>query len=193
MAETSLTLLERLRQRPDTEAWRRLMDLYAPLIGRWLARWSLQPADHDDLMQEVSSVVVRKLADFQRQREGSFRAWLRLITANCLREHWRRSQRQPLGTGDSNFLQKLQELEDPQSPLAQLWNDEHDRHVAHRLLAAVEQQFEPTTREAFRRVVMLGEKPEAVAAELGITVNAVFLAKSRILRRLRCESDGLLS
>ena len=187
MSETSLTLLQRLQQQPDPAAWQRLVDIYAPLIGRWLARSPLQHADHEDLTQEVLQIVVRKLPEFQRQREGSFRAWLRVVTANCLQAHWRSAKHRPTATGDSDFAQMIQELEDPDSPLAQTWDDEHDRHVVRRLLELIEPQFEPATLDAFRRVVMDGEKHAQVAAELGVSVNAVLIARSRVLRRLRAE------
>src|SRR5947209_8056665 len=98
MAETSLTLLERLQREPDPAAWQRLVELYAPLIGRWLARSPLQPADHDDLTQEVLQIVVQKVPEFQRRRDGSFRAWLRVVTANCLRGHWRSEKYRPIAT-----------------------------------------------------------------------------------------------
>jgi len=193
MAETSLTLLDRLQKDSDPASWQRLIDIYAPLIRFWLSRSPLQNADHDDLTQEVLKIVVQKLPEFQRRREGSFRAWLRVVTVNCLREFWRLSKHHPVATGDSDFLQKLQELEDPQSELAKVWNTEHDRHVVRRLLELIGPQFEPTSLQAFRKVVLEGQKPSQVASELGISVNAVFLAKSKILRQLRQEIDGLLS
>ncbi|MCY2987066.1 MAG: sigma-70 family RNA polymerase sigma factor [Planctomycetota bacterium] len=134
MTETSLSLLQRLQQRPDNSSWQKLVDLYTPLIGRWLSRSPLQQADRDDLVQEVLQIVVQKLPEFQRRREGSFRAWLRTVSVNCLREFWRSSKQHPVATGDSDFLQQLQELEDPHSALAQTWDTEHDRYVVRRLL-----------------------------------------------------------
>ena len=119
MAETSLTLLDRLQQKADPASWQRLVDIYAPLIANWLARSPLQCADHDDIAQEVLKIVVHKLPDFERRRAGSFRAWLRVVTANCLQAHWRSEKYRQLATGGSDFLQRLQELEDPQSELAQ--------------------------------------------------------------------------
>ena len=193
MAETSFTLLDRLQSQPDPASWQRLVDIYSPLIKRWLSRSPLQNADHEDLTQEVLKIVVQKLPEFQRRREGSFRAWLRGITVNCMREFWRSSKQQPVATGDSDFLQSLQEQEDPHSKLAKGWDAEHDRHVVRRLLELIGPLFEPTTLQAFRKVVLEGQKPAQVAAELGISVNAVFLAKSKILRQLRQEIDGLLS
>jgi len=191
MTDTSLSLLERLQTQPDELSWQRLVDIYAPLIGRVLARSPLQNADREDLVQEVLKLVVQKLPEFQRRREGSFRAWLRVVTVNCLREFWRSSKNQPVATGDSDFLQKLQELEDPQSELTKIWDTEHDRHVVRRLLELIGPQYEPTTLQAFRRVVLEGQKPAQVAAELNISVNAVFLAKSKVLRQLRQEIAGL--
>ena len=120
-------------------------------------------------------------------------SWLRVVTANCLRAHWRSEKYRTLPSGGSDYFQKLQELEDPNSALSQTWDAEHDGFVVRRLLELIEPQFEPTTLQAFRRVVMDGQKPALVAAELGISVNAVFLGKSKILRRLRQELDGFLS
>jgi RNA polymerase sigma-70 factor (ECF subfamily) len=193
MAETSLTLLIRLQQKADPTSWQRFVDIYAPLIGKWLARSPLQSADHDDIAQEVLKIIVQKLPDFERRREGSFRTWLRVVTANCLKTHWRSEQYRPLATGDSDFCMQLQQLEDPHSALAQAWDAEHDQHVVRRLLELIAPQFEPTTLQAFRKVVMEGQKPAEVAVALGISVNAVLLAKSKILRQLRQELDGILS
>jgi RNA polymerase sigma-70 factor (ECF subfamily) len=137
LAETSLTLLARLQREPDPEAWQRLVDIYAPLIGHWLARSALQTADHEDVVQNVLKIVVQKLPDFERRREGSFRTWLRVITVNCLKAHWRSEKFRVIATGESEFLQRLQQLEDPSSELAKAWEDEHDRHVVRRLLELI--------------------------------------------------------
>src|SRR5437870_2279853 len=86
MHETSASLLDRLRRPKAGEAdWRRLVDLYTPLIRGWLRRHAdLPPGDADDVVQDVLAVVVRRLPDFEHnQRTGAFRAWLRTITVNC--------------------------------------------------------------------------------------------------------------
>jgi RNA polymerase sigma factor (sigma-70 family) len=192
MSDTSLSLLQRLRSQPDAESWRRLVDLYTPLIHAWLRRHSVAAADADDLTQEVMAVVVRELPRFEHnQQRGAFRNWLRTITVNRLRVLWRARQSRPIATGDSDFLKMLDELEDSGSGLSQLWDQEHDRHVARRLIDLVEPHFEATTWRAFRCVVLDGRKAADVAGELGISVNAVLLAKSRVLGRLRREMQGL--
>jgi RNA polymerase sigma-70 factor (ECF subfamily) len=192
MADTSFSLLQRLRSQPDAASWQRLVELYTPLIRGWLRQHAVAPADADDLTQEVMTVVVRELPNFNHnQQRGAFRSWLRTITVNRLRILWRSRLNRPVATGDSAFLQMLDELEDPNSSLSRLWDQQHDQHVARRLMELVEPQFEPTTWRAFRRVVLDGVKAAVAAAELHISVNAVLLAKSRVLSRLRQEMEGL--
>jgi RNA polymerase sigma factor (sigma-70 family) len=145
-------------------------------------------ADADDLTQEVLAVLVRELPHFQHDgRTGAFRRWLKLITVHRLRDFWRARQARPQAAGGSDFDKVLERLEDPQSDLSRLWDREHDQHIARGLLAYLQPQFEPNTWRAFQRVVLDDLKAAVVAAELGISVNAVLLAKSRILQRLRQE------
>ncbi len=193
MSQTPVSLLERLREHPDPESWRRLVEVYTPLIHDWLRRQSLQQQDVDDLVQEVLGVVVREMPAFHYDPErGSFRGWLRAITVNRLRAFWRARRLGPIATGDSDFGEMLEQLEDPNSELSRRWDLEHDRHVAGRLLQMIQPEFEATTWRAFEQVVLEGGRPADVAAALGISVNAVFIAKSRIQRRLRQELRGLI-
>jgi RNA polymerase sigma-70 factor (ECF subfamily) len=143
-------------------------------------------------VQEVLTVLVRELPQFQHGRPGAFRAWLRSILVNRLRGVWRSRQTHAAATGDSDVLRQLDELEDPASDLSRRWDEEHDTHVAGQLLAALEGEFTPATWQAFRRQMLDGARAAVVAGELGISVNAVLIAKSRVLRRLRQEARGLL-
>lgn len=187
MLSTSATLLQRLRDRED-RAWRRLVEMYTPLVRRWLARSLPQPADVDDLTQQVFAVIVEKFADFEHNgRPGAFRTWLRSISVNRLRMFWR--SRPHTGPAPEVFLNQL---EDPHSALSRQWDREHDEHVLRQALALIEPQFKPSTWKAFRRLALDEAEPETVAAELGVSVNAVFIAKSRVLRRLREEITGFV-
>ncbi|HEV3261471.1 MAG TPA: sigma-70 family RNA polymerase sigma factor [Gemmataceae bacterium] len=193
MPDTPISLLERLRLRPDAQAWQRLVDLYSPLIRNWLRRYALHAADADDLTQDVLGVLVRELPQFHHDlRPGAFRRWLRTVTVNRIRNFWRARKARPMATGDSDFEHVLDQLEDPDSGLSRLWDHEHDQHVIRRLLELIEPEFEPATWKAFRRLVLDGEPTAKVAAELGISPNAVRIAKSRILTRFRQEIDGLI-
>jgi RNA polymerase sigma-70 factor (ECF subfamily) len=190
--ETSLSLLERLTGQPTDPDWQRLVDVYQPLLRAWALRAGVNDADADDLVQETLTVVLREIADFRRQRPGAFRSWLRGILINRLRNFFRARSYRPIATGDSDFLERLDQLESPGSALSKLWDQEHDRHVANKIMKIVERVVEPQTWQAFRRQVLDGAPAGAVAAELGLSRNAVLLAKSRVLKRLRRELDGLV-
>lgn len=193
MPETPISLLERLRLRPDEASWRRLVDLYTPHIHAWLRRHGIMNSDSDDLTQEVMQVLVRELPNFQHDlRPGAFRRWLRSVTVNRLRIFWRERHPRPLAAGASDFGHVLDQLEDPNSRLSRLWDEEHDRHVARRLLELIEPEFEPVTWRAFHSLVLEGKRTADVAAELGTTPNAVRIAKSRVLSRFREEINGIL-
>ncbi len=192
MPETSLTLLERLRLDPDEASWQRLVDLYTPLIRDWLRRHGLQPADADDLAQEVLVVLVRELPHFRHRRQGSFRAWLREITVHRVRDFCRARRTRAAATGNMRVMRMLEQLDDPQSELCRRWEQEHDEYLVQRALRLIEPEFAPATWQAFWRLTRDGVEAPAVAAELGVSTNAVFIAKSRVLKRLRTEIEGLI-
>lgn len=190
---TSLSLLDRLRSTPDEQAWRQLTDVYTTLIRSWIRLHAVTEVDTDDLVQEVLLVVLHKLPDFEHnQRVGAFRCWLRSITANCLRKFCDSKRLRPRALGDSEFLDVLAQLEDSDSGMSRIWDLEHDLHVAHRLLGMLRPQFEETTWQAFSGVSLENRPAAEVAAELGISVNATYIAKSRVLARLRQEANGIL-
>src|SRR5262249_32286503 len=157
-------LLERLRRPPtDDAAWKRLIDLYTPLIQQWLRRYDVRPEDVDDLTQEVLRTVHRELPRFEHSRHlGAFRGWLRTIAVNRIRAFWKQRRSQPRGAADSQVEQRLAELEDPASGLSHLWDQEHDRYVLRRLLDLVEGEFEPATWQAFRRLALDGRRAAEV-------------------------------
>lgn len=193
MDETSLSLLDRARHNADPESWDRLVRLYAPLMKRWLARYQVQDSDADDLVQEVLTVILRELPNFQHNRQaGAFRNWLRTMLVYRLREFWRRRQHRPVATGDSDFLRQLDDLEDDTSDLSRLWRQSHDEHVMRQLLDLVQPRFAPETWKAFCRQMIDGLPPRVVAQELGISIDSAYAAKSRVLRVLRQEAGGLI-
>jgi RNA polymerase sigma-70 factor (ECF subfamily) len=174
-------LLHRLREQPDdADAWRRFDDIYRPLLTRWLLPYALQPHDAEDLVQDILQAVAGELPRFHYDpARGRFRGWLRQVMVNRLRQFWRARKEAPAA-----LETLLTQLEDPASDLSRRWDRQHDEHVVNRLLAQLEPDFAPATWQAFQRL-LAGEEPRAVAAALGMTVNAVFLAKSHVLKRLR--------
>ncbi|MCA9050837.1 MAG: sigma-70 family RNA polymerase sigma factor [Planctomycetaceae bacterium] len=193
MNETSLSLLVRLRSSEESESWNRLMELYGPLLRTWLRKYDVQDNDAEDLMQDVLLAVSKDLSGFDHNgRPGAFRGWLKTILINRLRKFWRTRDRRPQARTDSDIDARLDQLDDPRSELSQIWNRDHDQYVLRQLLALAEPHFAPQTWSAFRRVALEGAKPDAVAAELGISRNSVIIAKCRVLSRLRQESEGLI-
>ena len=193
MNDTPISLLERLRLGPDPASWERLVDLYTPLVRRWLGRYAVQPADADDLVQEVLGTLLRELPQFRHDlRRGAFRRWLRTVALNRLRAFWRTRKALPQAIGATDLGPVLDRLEDPESDLSRLWDEEYDRHVVRRLLEMIEPDFEPATWQAFRLLVLEGLPTRDVATRLGVSVNAVRIAKHRVLSRFRREIEGLL-
>lgn len=182
------SLLERLADGHQSPAWTEFVRLYTPLFQYWIRPHLLQSADVDDVVQDVLVVVLAKLPGFEPVGPGAFRAWLRAILAYRLQTHRRRLRGRLAGGFDS----LMAGLADSSSPLARAWDEEHDRHVIGGLLDVVRPSFKPNTWQAFWRTSILEESPAKVAADLGLTPNAVFIARSRVMRRLRAEATGLV-
>lgn len=192
MNETSLSLLNRARLASD-EAWRQVESLYASLLRKWLCRFQVEAHDAEDLVQEVLLTVSRELPGFEHSgRVGAFRSWLRTILVHRVRDLSRSRQHRPAAVGGSTWAEQFERLADESSDLSHLWNDEHDEHVLAQLMDQVRPRFEATTWEAFRRQVFDGQRADVVAAELGLSLNSVYVARSRVLSLLRREADGLI-
>lgn len=185
MPTTSETLLHRLRRPDDDGAWRQFIELYSPLISRWARSLGLAGGDAEDLTQEVLALLVRKLPDFEYDRQGSFRAWLRAITINRGNDYFRRLGRAPRTVGGVDLLSA-------QADGYAFEEVEYRRHLVSRALDLMRHEFAATTWKACWESVVHDRPAEEVAAELGISANAVYIAKSRVLRRLRTALAGLL-
>lgn len=187
---TSLSLLERLQSSPEESDWHRLQEIYLPLICKWFWRVPGLRNEAMDLAQEVFVIVIREIPQFRRQREGSFRAWLRLVTVNRLRSC--RKKIRPRGIALEPIDVFAATLADASSDLAREWDREHDRHVVEKLLAIVRPDFAVPTWKIFEQFALEGRPAAEVAADCKVSVNAVIQAKSRILKRLRQEAGSFL-
>ena len=192
MDVTRQSLLLRARD-GDEDAWVDLSRLYKPLIYGYLRRQSVPEAEQDDLVQEILIAIVRGLPAFEHSgRRGAFRAWLRAIAYNHSCNFWRSPARRTSTLSDAMAEETLLRLEDPDDSLHRFWEDEHDEYVLRCLIDLIELEFEPTTVRAFRRVALEGASGADVAAELGITLAAVYAGRSRVLKRLKELAEGLL-
>src|SRR5262245_60188180 len=191
MNETRQSLLIRA-QTGEKAAWNDLTALYRPLIFGWLNRQGVPAGDLEDLSQEVLLNVVKHLPGFQHSgHRGAFRAWLRTIVCSRTADYWRALDA-TAPAGGSGATAALQQIADPDSELNRQWDEEHDRYVLHCLLDLVDEEFEPITLKAFRRLAVDGVSGAEAAQELGLSVAAVYVAKSRVLARIRQEAEGLI-
>lgn len=190
---TSLTLLQRLRANED-QAWRQFHELYGPLMRYWCGREGLPASDVDDVLQEVFQGVMKNLTGFRKERPGdTFRGWLRTVTRNYVRLHFRRADRHAAAAGGTKALRALQDVADVKS----VSDDDEDpadqlRDLYQRAVEFIRGEFEDRTWQAFRQVVIDGRRPADVAADLGVTSAAVRMAKSRVLRRVKQEVGDLV-
>ncbi len=188
----SSTLLQRVKaHRP--EAWERLVDLYGPVVYRWCRLSGVKPEDAADVVQEVFGAVASHIGGFRRRRPGdSFSAWLATITRNKIRDHFRRRQDRPEARGGTDAQQLLLELAEIPDFSQQSSRGDAGDILPRRALELVRAECENRTWEAFWRAAVDGRAPADIAEDLGMTLHAVYKAKSRVLRRLRQELDGLL-
>ena len=195
MAELPATrpsLLVRLRDRDDQEAWRLFVDLYGPLVYGLARRRGLQDADAADLTQEVCRSVagaVRKL-DYDPAR-GSFRAWLYTVARRHLCDFAERQRRHTAGTGDPDVQALLEGQPAPEAEAGE-WERDYERRVFAWAAGRVREHFRENTWRAFWLTAMEGKSGEEAGRELGLSAGAVHVARSRVLARLKEEVRPLL-
>lgn len=182
MLSTSRTLIERLRQKTESGAWDRFVELYTPMLLTWCRRAGLSDADAADLMQTVFVTLYQKMPEFQYDESRSFRAWLKTVLMNAWRNQLRKR------TPDTGSPDEIPETD----PRLQLDEAEYRQQLVRRALMLMQSNFEPSTWKACWEFVVEDRKAVDVAQELGISENAVYLAKSRVLRYLRRELNWLI-
>jgi RNA polymerase sigma-70 factor (ECF subfamily) len=179
--------LARLRDAQNDAAWQRLVQLYTPLLFFWARRCGESEHDAADLVQEVFVAILRTLPTFEHDsRDGHFRAWLRTIMLNKLRDRKRQEAR-----SDKALAEHAAEPVLPDDAQT-FWETEYHQELARRALRLMQAEFAPTTWRACWETVVQGRPTAEVAVELGISANAVYVAKCRVIRRLRQELIGLV-
>lgn len=187
MDETSVNLLKRLKEPNAESAWERFVELYTPLMFHWSRQHGLNATDAADLVQDIFSVLVVKLASFEYNASKRFRGWLHTVTLNKARD-WNRRNGLRLGTEHSSFVEKV-----AMGPYSDAFDEaEYRRFLIERAKRLIAAEFEPITWTACWKYVAEDRAAADVAMELGISPNAVRVAKCRVLKRLRDELAGLL-
>lgn len=182
--ETSQSLLERLRQSNQQQSWSRFAKLYTPLLYLWARQLGLHEQDAADLVQDVFVRLIKKMPEFRHDGRGSFRNWLYTVLLNIHRDGLRRRDL-PTVTGAVPEIAAKAETH----PLEEA---EYRDYLVGRALQLMQSEFSTSTWKACWEHVVNGRPATEVATELGIAPGSVYVAKSRVLNRLRQELRGLL-
>ena len=179
---TRPSLLLRLRDSSDEEAWAMFVSAYAPLVYGYCRKCGLQDADASDVAQDVLAQVARTMQGFVYEKErGRFRDWLRTVTRNRVARLIGRKT--PGLSGEAS--ERLAELQASNADAE--WSDEFHARTLAVAVERIKPQFEAITWRAFERVWMEDIPALETASELGVSIESVYSAKSRILKRLREE------
>ena len=191
-SSASSSLLERLRSQ-DADAWQRLAKLYGPEVYRWARRSGLQDTDAADIVQEVFRSLASNISAFRRDRPtDSFRGWLWTIAKNKIHDFYRELPKRPAAKGGTTAQHLMQELPDEPPDETSESGAAGISVLPAKALELVRGEFHSHTWQAFWRVTVEGDKPADVAEDLRMSVAAVYMAKSRVFRRVREELSGLL-
>ena len=176
------SLIVRLREN-DTQAWNELVELYGPLIFHWCVSLGLQSSDAADVMQEVFASASRSFGQYHARPDGSLRGWLWTITQNKVRDLWRKQKHQVNAAGGTAANWQLSQIVDDLDD--EPTNEAEASRLVHRALELIKNDFQSQTWTAFWRSAIEGHDNRWIAEELGLSLNSVRQAKSRVLRRLR--------
>ncbi len=188
---TSSSLLRRAAAQ-ESEAWQRLTTLYAPLVHHWCRQAGLRESDYQDVTQDVFAALASSLASYQTDRPGvTFRGWLRGIARFKIVDHFRR--RGEPAAGGTDAQRRLQQVPEKTPDVELSEGPAEVNELYRRALELVRSQFEERTWTAFWRVAVENRTPAEVAAQMGLTPNAVRQAKARVLRRLKEEMGELIA
>jgi RNA polymerase sigma-70 factor (ECF subfamily) len=178
--DTRASLLLRLQQPEDELAWQEFVEIYQPLLERLAARYGLQAADAQDVAQEVLTKVAKAVPEWEHDpARGTFRGWLTRVTRNLTIEQFRARSRRPRTNPESGQLEQLDRDADS------IFQLEEQRELFGWAARKARDQFAPATWQAFWLTAVEQQLPAAVAEQLGLSAGAVYIARSRVMARMR--------
>ncbi len=189
---TRASLLLRLRDPQDHEAWLEFVTLYEPVAYRLLRRHGLQDADAREVMQELLLAVSRNIDRWDPAEErGSFRAWLRRVARNLVINWLKNRQRHTVAAGGSDMQAMFNMLPADSDQETVEFDHELRRAMFQQAAEQVRGEFQPGTWQAFWETGVVGSSPAEAAKKLGMTVGAVRVAKCRVLARLQAAVNEM--
>ncbi|MEL7497621.1 MAG: sigma-70 family RNA polymerase sigma factor [Planctomycetota bacterium] len=181
---TRKSLLMRVKDSEDALAWSQFADLYGPLIFRYGKRKGFQDADAADLMQDVLGRVAQSIGKFDYDPSvGRFRSWLFLISRQAISGLLKKRDRQPIGTGGSRVAELIADL--PAEQDESIWESDYRQHLLNWAMEKIQGQFAESTWRAFCETAINNNPAQLVADSLGMSIGAVYIAKSRVTQRLK--------
>jgi len=182
---TRASLLIRIRDPQDIDAWKQFTELYAGIVYGFARKRGLQDADAADLMQEVFRSVASAAHKLEYDpKRGTFRGWLFTVTRNKISNYLNTQRRQVRGSGDSDINERLNELPG-EDESEEVWEQEYQQRGFAWATQTVRQEFQPATWTAFWQTAVDGRSARDVGKELGMSPGAVYVAKSRVMARLK--------
>ena len=190
LVTTRMSLLLRIRDPRDSEAWMEFVRIYAPIIHRYNLRTGMQDADAADLTQEVLQVVSEAIQQFDYDSKvGRFRGWLKTVAFYTCSQMKRRQKRQPVGTGNTDSMRAL---DGPSKEAdSRFWDEQYSRRIFEMAAERVRPTVNVSTWDAFMATAIQEEKPAVVAKRLGLSVGSVYVAKNRVFSRIRDQLHEL--
>lgn len=189
---TRASLLLRLRDPQDHEAWVEFVTLYEPVTYRLLRRHGLQDADAREVMQDLLMAVNRSIDRWDPAKErGSFRGWLQRVVRNLVINWLKQRQRRAIAAGGSDLQAMLERLPDDSGPETVEFDQELRRAQFQRAADQVRGEVQSATWKAFWETGVVGTSPVDAAKKLGMTVGAIRVAKCRVLARLQAVAKEI--
>ncbi len=188
LPKTRHSLVARLADTGNGKAWNEFLEIYEQVIYRYACSRGLQPADAENVTQQVLEAVMVKSRTWDASAGGSFGAWLFRVTRNLAAKSWNETERgaSPLADSGGSWLA---EAEVPSEEEQSLFLFEYRKALFHWAALRVRDRFAPQTWDAFWQGMVLSKTPEQIASDLGLSRSSVYVAKCRVLRRIRAEIE----
>ncbi len=188
--ETRQSLLLRLRDARDHQAWTEFLAIYEPLIHRLATRKGFQDADASELTQEVLLTVAGAIERWNPDpQRGSFRGWLIRIARNLMINFLAKRRNRPLVIGDTDFHRLLDEQPAPESGESHYFDQEYKRQTFLWAADRIRPEFQENTWQAFWQTCVDGNAVKEAAAKLNMSVGSVYVSRSRVMARLKKEIE----
>ena len=194
LPDTQTSLVLRLKNHADADAWREFSEIYQPVVYRMIRKRGFQPADASEISQEMLISVANAINGWNPdRRKGSFRGWLFRIARNEMIDFLKHKRRRTTAVGGTDFLRLSEQAPDPRSLESSDFDRECHRQIYRHAAKQVRTHVTTQTWQAFERTAIAGEDIVGVASELNMSVAAIYVARSRVMKQLQRQVQRSLN